>query len=498
MPLYGRFEGVMLMKAIHTLAVDLGASNGRGIIGSFDGEKLTLSEVHRFKNAMILVNESSFWDILHLFNKTKTCIQKAWRETGGKLSSAGIDGWAQDFGLLDSQGNLLGNVHTYRDPRWIGLEKELLCLMTREEYYDITGLLPGSSLSLFQLVGMKKRERACYEAADTFLFVPDLINYLLTGEKVCNITTAGLSGLYDIGRREWSRKVLNTAGLREIFPSFVGTHDIIGEIGKNAAEQMNIGKLHIVSVAAHDTMSALAFAPGRKNDALLLSSGTWSLYGHAIPEPISSPGVMRQKLFNEVGFDHEMFLIRNITGFWIVEELFSEWGEAPDYERLNAAAMESVYRGYIDVDAPEFAAPGRMEEKITGFLKKTGQKVPGRKEDFYLCVLLSLAMKYRQLKDAMELLGDRSFDCISIVGGGSKNTVLNTLTADICGKMVIAGPSEATAIGNILCQLISLGEIRVEEATDLAARSFETSEILSFHTDQWQEQYGQYLHIVSI
>lgn len=456
------------MKTVNALAVDLGAGSGRGILGRFDGKKITLSEIHRFPNPQVNVNGSVYWDILRLYGGAAECIAKAWHTEEGRVSSVAIDGWAQDFGLLDRQGNLTGNVHTYRDPRWEGTEHIITDAIPPLEFYGITGAPPIGFMTAFQLLGARAREGALYGAAETLLFVPDLINYFLTGRKVCNATLAGISGLYDIYRREWSARVINAAGFKDMFPPICGTCEAIGPLTPFAAESAGAGRIPVTAVAAHDTMSAFAFAKGKDGGAFLISSGTWSVCGYRPDKPTAGEREFSQNYINEVGFGHEILLLKNITGLFILQELFREWGDAePDYESLNEAAAESGYAGIIDVDAQEFSSSGGMERKITEHTMRTGQKPPATKAEYYLCVLASLARKYRETMEDMESMRGRPFDGITVVGGGARNALLTGLTSEICQRRVETGAAEASSAGSVLSQFISLGEVRAEEVYDI-------------------------------
>ena len=463
------------MRQLCALAIDLGASGGRGVAGHFDGGALTLTQVHSFPNNIIQVRGSYFWDILHLYNETTAAIRKA--ANNGPVSVA-IDGWAQDFGLLDERGNLLGNVHSYRDPHSAGMKEKFSGMMPDEAFYAHTGLKPADIMSLFQLMGIRELEKAAYEAAETFLFVPDLIQYFLTGEKSCNITLAALSGLFDIHGRAWSEPVLNKTALKRVFPPLAKTGERIG----NIRYLDDAGHIQAISVAAHDTMSALAFIPERDERTIVLSSGTWSVLGHTLRQPVPSLDAMRMGLLNEVGFGEDLFLLKNLTGLWIEQELRREWNEGNDrdsLEKLRMAAQNSGYQGVFDSQIPEFATPEHMERKIMDALIKAGQPPPGDRAALYRCVLHSLARQYQSAIEDFETLSSRKFEKICVVGGGSKNALLNQLTADACGKPVVAGPAESTAIGNILAQLIALGELKdAEQARELVCRSFKRETFL--------------------
>ena len=458
------------MGSLRVLAIDLGASNGRGIVGDFDGERLAISPVHSFPNRMAQIRGAWYWDIIRLYDETLTAMKRAEGFPGGPPSSVAIDGWAQDFGLLDREGNLLGNVHTYRDPYSAGMKEGFAELMGDEAFYARTGLETGGILSLFQLMGLREKEKAIYENAHTFLFVADLVKYFLTGEKNCCVTLAGLSGLFDIHEGRWSEEILGLAGLKRIFPPVSGTRERIGVIDVPG----RASRIQLLSVATHDTASALSFIPDQGEGAFLISSGTWSGAGHALAAPETKPEALRQGLLSELGFDESIYLVKNLTGLWIEQELLRQW----DLGDVSAAALRleagnSHYGHAFDTQSEEFAAPGQMEEKILAALSGHGHPLPEGRAAIYRCVMRSLACKYRDTIEAFEANKGGKFDRIHIVGGGSQNALLNQLTADICGRPVSAGPAEATAIGNIAGQLLALGEIKdVGQAREVVSRSF--------------------------
>ena len=470
------------MQSKRVLAIDLGASNMRGMVGDFDGKTLVLTPVHSCPNKMIPIRDSYYWDILRLYDETVCAIQKAKSLPGGPVVSVAIDGWAQDFGLLDAEGNLLGGVHSYRDPYSAGMAEKFADSMSAESFYAHTGLAPKDMMSLSQLMGLREKEKVVYENAHTFLFVPDLIKYLLTGVKSCSISLAALSGLVDIHKGDWSDAILDYAGLRRIFPPIAKTCDKAGEIsgigGIGPLEREN--RIQFPSIAAHDTASAMSFIPGRSKSSFLISSGTWSVAGHAIAQPESRLEAMRMDLLNELGFDEELFLLANLTGLWLEQELLKEWGEShSSLDGLYQAAEKSEYGYCFDTQLPVFHTPGGMEEKILAALSDAGHPLPQDRPALYRCVVLSLACKYRETIENAESLCAGVFDEIRIVGGGSKNSLLNQLTADVCGKPVVAGPFETTAIGNIAGQLIALGEVKdMAQAQELIACSFERKEFI--------------------
>ena len=461
------------MRTFDVLAIDLGASNGRGIIGRFDGDKLKLEETHRFQHESVQMGGHNYWNFLSIFDHVKTCIRKAAADTD--IQSVGIDSWAQDYGLLDAQDNMLGLIHTYRDSRTANIQEKLLEAFSPMEIFKKTGTRHNPIATLIQLASMLEHEKATISSAKTFLFLADLINFFLTGYKGCNPTVASISLLYDPFNRCWQREMIDAMGLPDIFPELVLPGTMIGALKDDIAQELQCGRMDVCAITSHDTLSALDFIPDT-DEKLLISSGTWSVLGCKIDEPDISAGAYDDIFLNELGYGNQFFLLRNITGMWIVQEVMREWrreGYEADFDALNPAALNSGYRGYIDVDRVEFASPGNMQQKVLDFLAQTSQSAPPGKAEIYKCILNGLALKYKKLIDRLEIISDKKFTSVHILGGGAKNTALNTMVASLCGVPVYAGPYESTAMGNVLCQLIAKKEIDASQASEIMKKSCE-------------------------
>jgi len=464
------------MSSLNILGMDYGASNGRGVIGSFDGSKLMIKELHRFPNRSVTIGTDMFWDILYLYNGLKTSITKSIAQDI-KISSIGIDTWGVDFGIIDNQGNLIGNPHSYRDRRTNSVLDDAFKTYTGYEIFSKTGMSPANIATLFQLIAMKKSEKAILEKGKTLLFMPNLLSYFLTGNISCDNSIASTSLMFDLRKNEWIRELLDKYQIPDILPELGGTGQVIGNIRKSVTEEIGIGQVPVVSIAHHDTASAVASVPAEnKEDVIFISCGTWSVVGTIISKPLINMDVFKNGFCNIAGYDDEIMFGKNITGLWILQECEREWkreGYQIDYEHMQISAEKSGFCSFVDVNDPVFAYPGNMQTKIIDHCKKTGQKAPENKEEIFKCIILGLANEYREVIDQTIKLTGRNYKRIHIVGGGSKNRYLCKITSQLTKMEVIAGPDEATVIGNILAQLISLEEIRdIQEGVQIIKKSF--------------------------
>ncbi len=486
------------MNTFDVLAIDLGASNGRGIIGSFDGNKLALKETHRFTHQAVSLNGHHYWDFLNIYNNVISCIKSAVKDDDKYIRSIGIDSWAQDYGLLDADRNLLGLVHTYRDTRTTDMPKKLMKKYSPQQIFNMTGICYNNICTLFQMMSMLEYEQVSIKNAKSFLFLADLINFYLSGYQGCNTSVASLSLMYDPFIKNWNTSLIDEMGLPNIFPQLVNPGTTIGKLNSEIVSGTDRDDLDICAVTSHDTISALDFIPD-KGRRFIISSGTWSVAGHRISKPNISTEAYEGNFISELGYNGQFYLLRNITGLWIIQEVMREWndeGFRADFNTLNAAALKSDYQGFIDVDSTEFALPGDMQGKIFRYVKSTGQTLPANRIETYRCILLGLAFKYKQTLDNLERINQEKFEAINIVGGGAKNTALNSLVADLCGIPVLAGPYEATAIGNMLCQLIAQNEISGSlQACEIVERSGDIKEYHPKNLPRITELYNLYLSL---
>ena len=495
-----------MAHTFNLLALDLGAESGRAMLGQFDGGRLSLSEVHRFTNGPVRVPDSSgqgtrlHWDILHLWSEILHGLGLASQRA--VLAGMGLDTWGVDFGLLDKQGVLIGNPYHYRDDRTDGMMDEAFKRVPREEIFAQTGIQFMQLNSLYQLLSMVIRRSTALENAHTFLTMPDLFNYWLTGRKVCEFTNATTTQCYNPLRKDWAKPLLERLGIpTRIFPEIVPPGTQLGPISAAVAEAEGITSIPVIAPACHDTGSAVAAVPVQNPNHIWISSGTWSLIGTTISEPLINPQSLDFNLTNEGGVNGTFRLLKNVTGLWLVQECRRTWalqGQEYSYDELTALAEQAApLQAFVDPDAGDFLKPGDMPARMRSFCARTGQPVPESPGALVRCALESLALKYRWVLERLEALLGRHMEVIHIVGGGTKNRLLNQLTAHATGRPVISGPVEATAIGNLLMQGIALGEIAsADEAREIVCRSFEVETFEPGQEGDWDEAYGRLLSIM--
>jgi rhamnulokinase/L-fuculokinase len=481
------------------LAVDLGASSGRGIIGGFDGKKLSLRENHRFSNDPVMAGGSFMWDILRILFEVKNSVRKCALSDDKDIKTIGIDTWGVDFGLLDKTGRLIENPYNYRDARTDNINAEAYKRIPREKLYNITGLQYLQFNTIFQLLALSMRRPHILDCAETLLMIPDLLNYFLTGEKKTEYTIASTTNLLDARTRTWAKELFAPMGIPEkLFTEIAQPGNILGGLSRDISDDVgNNIKAKVVNVAAHDTGSAIAAVPAKTEDFVYISSGTWSLMGTESKEPIINEKSALYDFTNEGGANNTIRALRNVMGLWLSQESRRQWereGDKNTFDELAAMTERAApCRSLINVDLPEFLAPGNIPERIRDFCRKSGQHVPETKGEVIRCIFDSLALKYRRtLRQINELKG---FDAphIYIVGGGVKETLLCQFTADACGIPVYAGPAEATAAGNIAVQMMSLGEISgLGEARGIIADSFEIACYEPENTGMWDDAYAKY------
>lgn len=443
----------------HYAAIDLGAGSGRVMLGRFDGARLAVEELNRFENPGVEVLGSLHWDALGLFRDMLLGLRAA---ASARPVSLGVDTWGVDFALLDRTGSLVGNPYHYRDARTAGAMARAFERIGREEIFERTGLQFMEINSLFQLVAMQGTP--ALEATDSLLMMPDLFHYWFTGERTCEYTDATTSQCYDSRSGNWAYPMLEALELPTgIFGEVVDPGTDVGVLRRPVAEECGLGTARVVAPGTHDTASAVAAVPASAGDWAYLSSGTWSLLGVEEPRPHITSAVLEKNFTNEGGVCRTMRLLKNICGLWLLEECRREWmrrGVETRYAELAAeAAAGEPFRSLVDVDAPDFLAPGDMPARIAAACRQSGQAEPGTTGQFARAIFESLATKYRLvLQDLAEITGRRPAT-LHIVGGGSRNELLCQYAADACGIPVVAGPVEATAVGNVLLQGLAAGRI---------------------------------------
>ena len=482
------------------LAFDFGASSGRAIIGCFDGDKITLEEVHRFSNDPVSVCGTVYWDVLRLFYEIKQGIIKA--KIAGGFDSIGIDTWGVDFGLIDSEGKLMENPVHYRDARTAGLVDEAFKTMPKEKLYGITGIQFMELNTLFQLISLKKYRPWMLERADKMLFMPDLFGYMLTGKMCAEYSIASTSQLIDLDKRTWSKEILDAFGIKEsVFAPLVQPGTVLGELSKEICEECGVDPVPVISVCGHDTQSAITSVPCEDGDFAFLSSGTWSLFGTELDKPIVNETSMNINITNEGGFDGSTGFLKNIIGLWLIQESRRQWkreGKEYSYADLEKLALAAEpFKCFIDPDAPEFVPHGNIPERVREFCRKTGQYVPETVGEIMRCIYESLAMKYRLTFEKLRECTERDYPVIHVIGGGTKDGLLCQMTANSCDRTVKAGPIEATVMGNVAVQLMSDGSVEnIGQARKIVADSSELKTFEPKDTDKWAEAYEDFLKVV--
>ena len=482
------------------LAFDFGASSGRAIIGCFDGDKITLEEVHRFSNDPVSVGGTVYWDVLRLFYEIKQGIIKA--KIAGGFDSIGIDTWGVDFGLIDSEGKLMENPVHYRDARTTGLVDEAFKTMPKEKLYGITGIQFMELNTLFQLIALKKYRPWMLERADKMLFMPDLFGYMLTGKMCAEYSIASTSQLIDLDKKTWSKEILDAFGIKEsVFAPLVQPGTVLGELSKEICEECGVDPVPVISVCGHDTQSAITSVPCEDGDFAFLSSGTWSLFGTELDKPIVNETSMNINITNEGGFDGSTGFLKNIIGLWLIQESRRQWkreGKEYSYADLEKLALAAEpFKCFIDPDAPEFVPHGNIPERVREFCRKTGQYVPETVGEIMRCIYESLAMKYRLTFEKLRECTERDYPVIHVIGGGTKDGLLCQMTANSCDRTVKAGPIEATVMGNVAVQLMSDGSVKnIGQARKIVAESSELKTFEPKDTDKWAKAYEGFLKII--
>ncbi len=482
------------------LAFDFGASSGRAIIGEFDGEKILLREVHRFSNDPVTINGTVYWDVQRLFYEIKQGILKA-KEDGG-FDSIGIDTWGVDFGLLRADGTLVENPVHYRDKRNDGMVKRAENYMSRDRMYDITGIQFMDFNTIFQLLSLKENRPYILKEADKLLFMPDLLNYMLTGVKSTEFSIATTSQMVDLKTNDWSEEMLDTFGIdKSLLTPIVPTGAVIGKLSDEICEELGVEKADVVSVAAHDTQSAITAAPCEYDDFAFISCGTWSLFGTEVKEPIINEKSKALNITNEGGYNYTTAFLKNICGLWLIQESRRQWireGKEYSYAELERLALEcESFKCFIDPDAPEFAPMGNLPRRVKEYCEKTGQYVPQTTGEIIRCIYESLALKYRMTFEGIMDCTGKEYDRIHVMGGGTKDKLLLKMTADSCGVKVYGGPIEATALGNVAIQLMSSGAIAdIKEARRIIARGENLGVYEPENTLAWTEAYNRFKEII--
>ncbi|GBU08633.1 rhamnulokinase [Bacteroidales bacterium] len=483
------------MKQEHFLAFDLGASSGRSILGKLVDGKLEMKELNRFPNAIVQVGLRSHWNILSLYQSIIEGLHIAAKENIS-ISAIGIDTWGVDFVYIGKDGAMLSPPRAYRDVYTTGtLLETFFEIIPRQEVYELTGIQVMNFNSLYQLFAANKTACSSFEAAKDILFMPDALSYLLTGNKVCEYTIASTSQILNPRTKKFEAKLLKAAGVAASkFPEIVMPGHIIGHLKDCVAKDSGLGKVPVVAVAGHDTASAIAAVPATNKNFAYLSSGTWSLMGIEIEEPIITKESSDLNFTNEGGVEGTIRFLKNITGMWLLEQCISEWkkqGKSYSYPQLVAMAMESeAFMCFVDSDHPSFAKPDSMTKAIVDFCVHTKQRAPQTDAQFVRCIFESLALKYKYVLNLLHKISPFTIEVLHVIGGGAQNKLLNQFTANSIKLPVVAGPSEATAIGNIMMQAKAMGAVKnLQEIRNIVKASVETETYTPNDTQAWEDAY---------
>ncbi|MCI0643135.1 MAG: rhamnulokinase [Gemmataceae bacterium] len=480
------------------LAFDLGAESGRGLIGLFDGERIGLEVVHRFANGAVETLDTLHWDVLGLYREMLSAMRKAAAEHG-PIASVGVDTWGVDFALLARDGTLLGNPRHYRDPHTETIMDAAFARVPRSEIFRQTGIQFMRFNSLFQLLALQRDRSPLLDMAQTLLFIPDLFHYWFTGIKANEYTDASTSQMIHPETRTWARELIAKFGLPDkILGTLVQPGTVLGPLRGVAASQTGLTGVPVIAPATHDTAAAVAAVPARGDSWAYISSGTWSLVGAEVKEPLTGDKALEFNFTNEGGVGGTIRLLKNVMGLWLVQECRRAWERAGveyTYDALMRLAESAPpFVSLVNPDDTSFILPPNMPEALAAFCRKTGQPVPEGPGPVVRCALESLALKYRWVLERLEDLVGKRLDVIHVVGGGSQNTLLCQITADACNRPVRAGPVEATALGNILVQLLGLGMIKtLDEGRAIIKKSFEVVSYEPRQPAQWEEPYRRLL-----
>jgi len=489
------------------LAVDLGASSGRHVAGRFDGHRLSLEEVHRFGNGPVSAAGHLYWDVLGLWHHVVQGLRAVAGKFGSRIQSVGVCTWGVDFGLLGRGGELLGNPYCYRDSRTEGMLQRAFEIVPREEIFAQTGLQFMQFNTLYQLLAMRLNSSPLLDVADSMLMVPDLFHWLLSGVKVNEMTEASTSQFFDPRRGNWATDLFERLQLpTRILGTIVAPGTKLGPLLPAVQAASGLSGVDVVVPGSHDTASAVMGVPaesrpGAEPDWCYISSGTWSLMGVETPSPVVTPQCQAHNFTNEGGVGGTTRLLKNICGLWMVQECRRCWnqaGAAHSWDDLNhLSAASPPLAALVDVDDGSFLAPPDMPQAIRDYCNRTGQTPPSSVGAVVRCTMESLALRYRQVLGWIEELVGRRIETIHIVGGGAQNQPLCQMTADACRRRVVAGPIEATAIGNIMMQAVAAGAVAsIAEAREVIRNSFPVVEYLPQDCDSWDGAYQRFMTII--
>jgi rhamnulokinase len=487
------------------LAFDLGAESGRGILGLFNGERLDLTQVRRFTNGPVEIFAHLYWDPLRLFAEMKETLRDYVQAHGPHLDAMGVDTWGVDYGLLGRGDILLENPRHYRDPRTDGMPEAAFARVPRDQIFAQTGIQFMKFNTLYQLLAMQEAQSPLLEMAEDFLMIADLFNFFFTGEKVCEFSNATTTQFYNPIKGGWATELLDSLNLpTSMLPPIIAPGTTIGPLLYSIRQQTGLDQVNVIAPATHDTGSAVVAVPAETSNYAYISSGTWSLMGAELDAPRLDAQALKFNFTNEGGAGGTFRFLKNIMGLWLVQESRRQWerqGRSFSYNELaELAAKAPAFSALLDPDTDAFIAPGDMPERIRAYCRRTNQPKPADEGTLIRVILESLALKYRYVAARLQEITGRRLECIHMVGGGIQNHLLCQLTANATGLPLIAGPLEATAIGNVLMQAIGTGDLaNLDQARQVVRRSFEPKHYEpSGSRDAWDQAYARFKELLPI
>lgn len=483
------------------LAIDLGAESGRVIAITLNGNRIALKEVHRFENKPVRLPDGLYWDVLRLWTEIKEGIAAAVK-SGMMLDGIGLDTWGVDYALLDRAGALLGNPFHYRDARTDGILVETFKRLPREEIYKHTGIQIMQINTVYQLFSMALKNSPLFDVAQVLVTIPDLFNFWLSGEITCEFTNATTTQCYDPRNQDWAWQVLEALGIpKYIFHEITQPGTVLGPLLPVVAEEIGTGGVPVIAPACHDTGSAVVAVPAEKKNFAWISSGTWSILGVEVSQPIISSQTLKYNFTNEGGVCGTWRLSKNVMGLWLVQECKRSWeacGEQLSYTEITHLAREArPFLAVVDPDDNSFLQPGDMPARIQAYCNRTSQPVPQSKGEIIRVALESIALKYRWVLNHLEEIIGAKLEPVHIIGGGIQNCLLNQFTADATGRIVVTGPVEATAIGNGLMQALALGQLdSLDDAREVVRHSFVLDLYAPTSQQGWDEAYVRMVKVL--
>jgi len=483
-------------------AIDLGASNGRLMVSGFDGKKLRLEEIHRFKNHPIHVTNHFYWDILGIVQEIKSGMTKSKQRGHKNIESLSIDTWGVDFGLISKTGELLGNPYCYRDPQTNESLKEIEKQISREELFNRTGVEPAVINTICQLIALKNRNPSLLEQAEFLLLTPNLVGYLLSGEKVNEYTISTTTSLYNVHQRDWDTSLMEDLNLpSRLMARIVQPGTMVGSIQNSVSQEVGFDSVRVIAGPGHDTACALAAFPIKNDKSAFMSCGTWILIGAETAKPIVNEKAFRWGFTNEGTADGKNRLLKNTMGLWLIQACRAIWskdGKSVSYaEEKELIQKAKPFQRFIDPDHPAFFNPENMVEAIREYCVYTDQTPPETRGEFLRCILESLTLKYRLVIERLEALTGNWIEAIHMGGGGIQNEFLCQFTANATNRTVVAGPVEASSLGNALSQWIALGEVKdFAEGRQIVEQSFKVTTYQPHNQSEWQEAFSRFVHLL--